>query len=455
MPDTVLIIEDHPDQVDLLARILRLRLHMEVIVAEDGKTGLRLARMHIPDVLLLDLMLPDINGFDVCRQLRLDRTTMLIPVVMVTALNDMQHRVHGFRVGANAYICKPYGVQELFEAIESARNWRARMVPEPREGGTLVQLEDEIALLQSLNDLLMHLARSTPYTTDQLLQLRQAVSEMAHLATEWGKREKVDHPLEIAYKLDSRTFTLTVRGDSRGSCRPHTPCPPRLEADGPIERSISPGTTPQLEDPSLNTTGNEMTESRDGGRRTKGQTGDAINVASDTEPIRPDGRGSRFPILTHALSGVVKPGELEVGKGGVHPGVPPVLPAFLRGADAPVYLSDASAPARQSISAWLRGRFRALFPVSFVPAHMKEQRELRDDGLAGSSPTDDTSRSRTGREATHPGDPEGVGLRGSLENVYRRLKEDGLIEEITYDEGGLVVHLTKIFAVPGEGALPV
>ena len=77
-----------------------------------------MARERLPDVVLLDLMLPDINGFDVCRRLRTDRTTMLIPIVMLTALNDVQHRVHGFRVGANAYVTKPYGVDDLFEAID-------------------------------------------------------------------------------------------------------------------------------------------------------------------------------------------------------------------------------------------------------------------------------------------------------------------------------------------------
>jgi DNA-binding response OmpR family regulator len=127
MPCTVLIIEDHPEQADLLARILRHVLHMEPVVVEDGEAGLRLARERIPDVMILDVMLPDINGFEVCRRLRTDPATMLIPVVMVTALNDVQHRVHGLRVGANAYLTKPYGVDDLFEAITLARAWRSSM----------------------------------------------------------------------------------------------------------------------------------------------------------------------------------------------------------------------------------------------------------------------------------------------------------------------------------------
>ena len=78
MMGTALIVEDHPEQAELVARILRLRDY-EPILAEDGETGLRLARECVPDVMLLDLMLPDINGFDVCRRLRTDPATMLIP----------------------------------------------------------------------------------------------------------------------------------------------------------------------------------------------------------------------------------------------------------------------------------------------------------------------------------------------------------------------------------------
>ena len=115
MAVTALIVEDHPEQAELVARILGTRSYQS-IVAENGETALRMARDRLPDFVLLDLMLPDINGFDVCRQLRSDRTTMLIPIVMLTALNDVQHKVHGFRVGANAYVTKPYGVDALFEA---------------------------------------------------------------------------------------------------------------------------------------------------------------------------------------------------------------------------------------------------------------------------------------------------------------------------------------------------
>jgi DNA-binding response OmpR family regulator len=222
MMTTALIVEDHPEQAGLVARILRMR-DFEPIVAEDGQTGLRLARKHQPDVLLLDLMLPDINGFDVCRQLRTDRETMLIPVVMLSALNDMQHRVHGFRVGANAYLTKPYGVGDLFEAISAARAWRISMEHRLLQGEVSVELNSEITLLKDLNDFLMHVCQTTPLTNEQIMQIRQAVMEMAHNAIEWGNQHRSDRLVKIIYRVHEDHLEIVVRDQGTGFDRSNLP----------------------------------------------------------------------------------------------------------------------------------------------------------------------------------------------------------------------------------------
>ncbi len=224
---TALIVEDHPEQASLVARILRTR-EIEPIIAEDGRNGLRLARKHLPDVLLLDLMLPDINGFDVCRQLRVDRETMLIPIVMLTALNDMQHRLHGFRVGANAYVTKPYGVDELFEAISTACEWRSSMQQRSLQGEVSVELNSEIKLLKDLNDFLMHVCQATPLSGEQVMQLRQAVMEMAHNAIEWGNEHQAERPVRITYRIYSDHLEIVVRDEGSGFDRgrlPHAAMP--------------------------------------------------------------------------------------------------------------------------------------------------------------------------------------------------------------------------------------
>jgi DNA-binding response OmpR family regulator len=224
---TALIVEDHPEQADLVSHILRLRAY-EPIVAEDGESGLRLARERHPDVMLLDLMLPDINGFDVCRRLRTDPATRLIPVVMLTALNDVQHRVHGFRVGANAYVTKPYGVDDLFRAISAARAWRASMEQRALHGEIHVELNSEITLLKDLNDFLLLVCQSTPMQQEQVIQIRQAVMEMAHNAIEWGNRHQSDRLVKITYRIHGDRLEIVVQDQGPGFDRndlPHAAVP--------------------------------------------------------------------------------------------------------------------------------------------------------------------------------------------------------------------------------------
>jgi DNA-binding response OmpR family regulator len=219
---TALIVEDHPEQAELVARLVRLRDY-DPIVAEDGETGLRLARERIPDVVLLDLMLPDINGFDVCRRLRSDRATMTIPVVMLTALNDVQHRVHGFRVGANAYVTKPYGVDDLFDAIASARAWRDSIAERALQGEIHVELNSEINFLKDLNDFLMMVCQSSPLSNEQVIQLRQAVMEMAQNAIEWGNLHETDRLVNITYRVYDDRLEIVVRDQGPGFDRTALP----------------------------------------------------------------------------------------------------------------------------------------------------------------------------------------------------------------------------------------
>jgi len=212
---TALIVEDHPDQAELVARLLRLHDYVP-IVAETGESGLEMVRQFAPDIVLLDLMLPDINGFDVCRRLRSDRATMLTPVVMLTALGDSENRLRGFRVGANAYVTKPYGMQELFDAIAAARAWRADIEQGNMQGEIHVELNSEVTLLQDLNDFLMSLCKSTPLEHDQVMQLRQAVMEIAQNAIEWGNLHQSDRLVNITYRIFDDRIEIVVRDQGTG-----------------------------------------------------------------------------------------------------------------------------------------------------------------------------------------------------------------------------------------------
>jgi DNA-binding response OmpR family regulator len=177
-------------------------------------------------------MLPDINGFDVCRRLRTDPVTMMIPVVMLTALNDVQHRVHGFRVGANAYVTKPYGVDDLFDAISAARAWRTSMEQRALQGEIHVELNSEITFLKDLNDFLMLVYQATPLLHEQVMQLRQAVMEMAHNAIEWGNLHQSDRLVNLTYRIYDDRLEIVVRDQGPGFDR--TQLPHAAIADDPF-----------------------------------------------------------------------------------------------------------------------------------------------------------------------------------------------------------------------------
>jgi len=111
----ILVVDDEPAVTGLLAYNL-LKAHYEVLVAADGDTALRLARQANPDLILLDLMIPGIDGLDVCRELR---KTSAVPVIMITARGDEVDRVVGLELGADDYVCKPFSVRELMARIKA------------------------------------------------------------------------------------------------------------------------------------------------------------------------------------------------------------------------------------------------------------------------------------------------------------------------------------------------
>ncbi len=124
MGNTVLIVEDEESIVDILSFNLK-KAGYEVLTAMDGLTGLKLAVEKNPDVMLLDLMLPEIDGFEVCRRLR--ELGSLLPIVMLTAREDEEDKVMGLELGADDYITKPFAMGELMARVKA--NIRRSVMP--------------------------------------------------------------------------------------------------------------------------------------------------------------------------------------------------------------------------------------------------------------------------------------------------------------------------------------
>jgi putative two-component system response regulator len=114
----VLIVDDEPPNRELLRRMLA-RDGVETVTAADGHEALAAVSKRAPDLVLLDIGLPGINGFEVCRALKASRATRLIPVVMVTGMIDRRHRISGIEAGADDFLSKPFDTEELKARVRS------------------------------------------------------------------------------------------------------------------------------------------------------------------------------------------------------------------------------------------------------------------------------------------------------------------------------------------------
>ena len=132
MPSRVLIVEDEPDIRELVVHHLK-REGYQVSAAASGEEALRQVQAAPPDLVLLDLMMPAMDGLEVCRRLRQDPATARLPIVMLTAKGDEVDRVLGLEIGADDYVVKPFSPKELLARVRAVLR---RSRPAPGEAST-------------------------------------------------------------------------------------------------------------------------------------------------------------------------------------------------------------------------------------------------------------------------------------------------------------------------------
>ena len=133
----ILVVDDEPPIVDLLTYNLK-RANYQVSIARDGIQALAVARRDLPDLVILDLMLPGMDGLDVCRQIRRERD---IPIIMLTARDGEIDRVVGLELGADDYVVKPFSVRELMARVKNVLRRSNSPAQEPEklvEAGPIV-----------------------------------------------------------------------------------------------------------------------------------------------------------------------------------------------------------------------------------------------------------------------------------------------------------------------------
>jgi two-component system phosphate regulon response regulator PhoB len=130
----ILIVEDEASLAEVLSYNIQREGH-EAVVAREGNEALRKAQMLLPDLIILDLMLPGLDGLEICRELRASHRTAAIPILMLTAKAEETEQVVGFAMGADDYVTKPFSVKVLLQRIKAL----LRRATGPEPAGDLVE----------------------------------------------------------------------------------------------------------------------------------------------------------------------------------------------------------------------------------------------------------------------------------------------------------------------------
>lgn len=195
----VLVVEDEPAQREVLAYNIRAEGY-QVVSAEAGDEALVIVRETPPDVIVLDWMLPNVSGIEVCRQLKMGAQTARIPIIMLSARSEEVDKIRGLETGADDYITKPYSVAELLARLRTQlRRVRPATVGERLE----------------YDDILMDLAEHRVYRQGEQLNLgptefRLLTAFMERPGRVWSREQLLDRVWGRDIYVDSRTVDVHV-----------------------------------------------------------------------------------------------------------------------------------------------------------------------------------------------------------------------------------------------------
>lgn len=218
MPETILVIEDEEDVADLVRYHLR-KAKYRVLHAEEGGRGAELALSEKPDAIVLDVMLPRLNGFEVTRRLRSDARTAGIPILILSAKGETEHRIKGLELGVDDYLPKPFSPKELLLRIQALLRRKAPPSSESVDTGPFSL--DRNSLKVTLDGQRIDLTSTEFKLLSLLIGKAGTIQSREDLLQEvWGYRNTVDtrtvdtHMRRLREKLGDHAASIeTVRGE--------------------------------------------------------------------------------------------------------------------------------------------------------------------------------------------------------------------------------------------------
>ncbi len=205
MERKVLIVDDERSIVDILKYNLE-KDGTKAVCAYDGAEGLRLARSEDPDVILLDVMLPEMDGFEVCRTLRAEGNN--VPIIMITAREEETDKVLGLDLGADDYITKPFSMRELLARVRTNMRRAASMAAQPagQEGADILRARDLV--IDRTNRTVSKAGREIELTQREYELIRFLAENPGRVMT---REELMSQVWQYDYFGDLRTVDVAVR----------------------------------------------------------------------------------------------------------------------------------------------------------------------------------------------------------------------------------------------------
>jgi len=231
----ILIVEDEPDMNNLLADVLRA-YGFEPVQAADAESALRLIAERHPDAILLDLMLPGMSGLELCRLLKSARSTRLIPIVILTALDRTADRRHGFETGADDYLTKPFTPDGLVSRLRVDME-KCREIRE-----ACGQLEITLSLTASLDDLKAAntlatcLYCRTDLAPEQIETLRAGLVRLSETAARWAVAHGGVSPVQLTAAVGDQRMLLKFRAVAESG---HAFLAEHLDAEAAVPASLT------------------------------------------------------------------------------------------------------------------------------------------------------------------------------------------------------------------------
>ena len=208
-----LIVEDEPEANKLLSMLVQLRGY-RTDSAFSGGEAFDLIRARKPDVVLLDLMLPDIHGFEICRLLKSKRETNAIPVVLVTARLAADGGLEGRRVGVSRTVPKPYTPDLIFDALAAAADWKRDIEDLADSGRIVLDTRDELLACEQVTRLWSLLLSRTRLDEGSIQRIGQALLDLVRDAVAWGRERKIERVGVVDFRMEDNRLILDARDES-------------------------------------------------------------------------------------------------------------------------------------------------------------------------------------------------------------------------------------------------